>query len=314
MLGIDTYTLRAEHLPTSGPVLLAATHVSYPDFLFLEKAAIERGRYVRFMCRHDVWDVPGRAGPHGPDEARPVDREAPAAAYLRAGGCSREGEAVCAFPEAGISYSYTVRSLMRGVASLARETGAPVVPVALWGSQRICSVGCPTSSGSAPRPSLTRGRRVDLALRGADARSRPGDDLTEWTRDLGRSPDGAARGAPGAARTTGQRPGEWATWYPAHLGGAAPTRREAAELDSVPRSSVPPTWGPLRSRCRARSGLGGRSGRGGRAADPCVRWRRASSQPSGLVNGSSTRRTGGLASTKVSAMAPRIVSTRPSQG
>ena len=38
----------------------------------------------------------------------------------------------------------------------------------------------------------------------------------------------------------------------------------------------------------------------------------ASSQPSGLVNGSSTRRTGGLASTSVRAIAPRIVSTRPS--
>lgn len=58
----------------------------------------------------------------------------------------------------------------------------------------------------------------------------------------------------------------------------------------------------------------GAAGAAAGAVDPCARWRRDSSQPSGLVNGSSTRRTGGLASTKVSAMAPRIVSTRPSQG
>ena len=55
----------------------------------------------------------------------PVDREAPAAAYLAARRLLREGEAVGIFPEAGISYSYAVRSLMRGPAALARETGAP---------------------------------------------------------------------------------------------------------------------------------------------------------------------------------------------
>ena len=59
----------------------------------------------------------------------PVDRQAPAHAYLRARRMLREGEAVGGFPEAGISFSYTVRPLMRGLVALARETGAPVVPV-----------------------------------------------------------------------------------------------------------------------------------------------------------------------------------------
>ena len=40
------------------------------------------------------------------------------------------------------------------------------------------------------------------------------------------------------------RPGEIAPWYPAHLGGHAPTRAEAAHLDVVPRAAVRPTWGP----------------------------------------------------------------------
>ena len=39
-------------------------------------------------------------------------------------------------------------------------------------------------------------------------------------------------------------PGEDAPWYPAHLGGHAPDRAEALGLDDVPRSAVPPTWGP----------------------------------------------------------------------
>ena len=39
-------------------------------------------------------------------------------------------------------------------------------------------------------------------------------------------------------------PGEYAPWYPAHLGGNAPDRAEARGLDTVPRSAVAPTWGP----------------------------------------------------------------------
>src|SRR5919112_5660741 len=120
-----------ENVPTTGPVVLAATHGSYPDFLWIGLAAHERGRWVRFLTRHDVWSSRARRPMVGMRHV-PVDREAPAAAYLTARRLLREGEAVGIFPEAGISYSYAVRSLMRGPVALARETGAPLVPVALW--------------------------------------------------------------------------------------------------------------------------------------------------------------------------------------
>lgn len=226
-----------EHLPRSGAVILAANHVSYPDFVFLERAAIERGRYVRFLTRHDVW----RPGPIGwAMDAMghvPVDRAVPAAAYLRARRLLREGEAVGIFPEAGISYSYTVRSLMRGPVALAAETGVPIVPAAIWGSQRIFSVGIPE-----PPLDLTRGRRIDIAF-GEPRYVGSGADLVTATADLGH------------ALTTmlerlqlmpehRPRPGEFATWYPAHLGGRAPSRAIAEKHDVVPSSAVRPTWGP----------------------------------------------------------------------
>ena len=229
-----------ENLPRTGPVVLASNHVSYPDFLWLGLAAHERDRWVRFLTRHDVWNTPARRAMDGMRHV-PVDREAPAAAYLAARRLLREGEAVCVFPEAGISWSYAVRSLMRGPAALARETGAPLVPVALWGTQRIWSVGRPVG-GRKPRPSLRRHRPVDVAF-GAPMTVLPGDDLFEATgrlghaltdlvEDLQRHPDHV----PG--------PGEVAPWYPAHLGGHAPDRIEAWGLDHVPRSAVPPSWGP----------------------------------------------------------------------
>lgn len=241
-LDVDVRATGLEHVPTTGPVLMAATHVSYPDFIFIEKAAVMRRRYVRFMTRHDIWHQRLLAAPMDRMQHIPVDREAPAAAYLKARRLLREGEAVCAFPEAGISYSYTVRALMRGVASLARESGVPVVPVAIWGSQRIYSVGRLDHTGREPRPDFTRGRRVDVTF-GEPMPVAPDADLTASTRDLG-------------VRLTElleeiqvrpyhrPRPGEHAPWYPFHLGGAAPTRHEARELDSVPRSAVRPSWGP----------------------------------------------------------------------
>ncbi len=229
-----------EHVPTSGPVVIASTHVSYPDFIWIGLAAHERGRWVRFLTRHDVWN--GRARrPMTSMRHIPVDREAPAAAYLTARRLLREGEAVGMFPEAGISYAYAVRSLMRGAAALARETGAPLVPLALWGTQRIWSVD-PSSPGEVARPSLTRHRRVDLAF-GPALSVAPDEDLTEATVRLGHAMTGLLEGLQRMPEHV-PAPGEHAPWYPAHLGGHAPDRAEALALDSVPKSAVPPSWGP----------------------------------------------------------------------
>ena len=245
LLGVDTRWTGIENLPESGPVLLAATHVSYPDFLMIEQAAVSRGRFLRFMCRHDIWHVPLVRTAMDRMQHVPVDRQAPAGAYVTARRLLRDGEAVCSFPEAGISYSYTVRSLMRGTASLARETGVPVVPVALWGSQRVWSVGLPDARGRHPRPDLTRGRRVDVSF-GEPVTIGLGEDLAAWTARLGALMTDqleALQRLPHHVPAHGER----ASWYPAHLGGHAPTRAEAAHLDSVPRSAVAPSWGPCGS-------------------------------------------------------------------
>lgn len=243
-LAVDNRWSGVENLPTDGPVLLAANHVSYPDFVFVEQAALARRRLVRFMCRHDIWDVPGVGAAMDRMQHIPVDRQAPAAAYLAARRLLREGEAVCTFPEAGISWSFTIRPLMRGVASLSRETGVPVVPVAIWGSQRIWSVGVPDADGRTPGPDLTRGKRVDVAFGAPLAPPGQGPTLDGWTRDLGVRLTSMLEELQGSPRHR-PRPGEWAPWHPAHLGGSAMSRTEAHEWDDYPRSAVPLAWGPL---------------------------------------------------------------------
>jgi len=237
VLGVRVRVRGAEHLPTSGAVILAATHASYLDFVILQKAAGGRRRFVRFLARYDVW----LRGPvaWAMDRMRhvPVDRTVPAAAYLHARRLLRDGEVIGIFPEAGISYSYTVRALMPGAVALARDTGAPIVPVAMWGAQRIATVGIPE-----PKPDLTRGRRIDVLFGepfvvAADA------DPTRETRALGTRLTALLEELQ-LLEEHRPEPGEVAPWYPAHLGGHAPDLATAAEYDVLPSSAVRPTWGP----------------------------------------------------------------------
>ncbi len=231
-LDLQLHVEGVEHLPTQGPVVLAANHIGYLDFMTVASVARDRGRFVRFLTRHDVWNAPVAGRAMTRMRHVPVDRDAPAAAYLHARRLVREGEAVALFPEAGISYSLTVRPLMPGVARLAQETGAPVVPVVQWGTQRIWSVG--------QRPSPRRGRRVDLRF--GPALHVPADaDPRVWTATLGRTLatmlDDLQRGSDHLPAAD-----ENAPWWPSHLGGQAPDRAAAVALDHVPTSAVPVSW------------------------------------------------------------------------
>jgi 1-acyl-sn-glycerol-3-phosphate acyltransferase len=238
-------TVRAEgqqYVPASGPVVLAANHVSFPDFVFIGQALRATRRRARFMARRETWRFGLVARAMDGMGHTPVDRAAPAAAYLIARRLLGEGEVVCAFPEGGISAAYTVRALMPGAVALARETGAPLVPVSIWGSQRLWpqkrSLDAPF-----PRPTLSRGRLVDVRFREPMVVS-PEADLTETVRELGHR---LWLGLEELQRLPEHRPrpGEWAPWYPAHLGGDAVERQESFALDGMPRSAVAPTWGPL---------------------------------------------------------------------
>lgn len=223
----------------AGPVVLASNHVSFPDFVFIGRALLG-GPWVRFLCRADIWESPaGRAL----DVMRhvPVDRLAPAAAYLRARSLLREGERVCVFPEAGISAAYVVRAMMPGAAALARETGAPLVPVTVWGGQRLWGQKR-SPDAPFPRPTVQRGRIVDVRF--GKPEHVPADaDLIATTRRLGTRLQATLEELQRLPEHR-PRPGEWAPWYPAHLGGDALDRATSFGLDAMPRSAVAPTWGP----------------------------------------------------------------------
>jgi 1-acyl-sn-glycerol-3-phosphate acyltransferase len=221
-LGLRIDVAGAEGVPRTGPVVLASNHVSFLDFTLVGLAA--RPRRVRFLARHDVFGH-WAAGPFLRSMRHvPVDREAPAAAYLTARRLLEQGEAVGVFPEAGISQAYDVRALMPGAVALAAATGAPLLPVAIWGPQRIATARRPID--------LTRGRPVSIQV-GEPVAVPPDADLESGTIDLGVTLQ-AMLGALQAMPRHQPRPGEDAPWHPAHLGGSAPTRAEAEPRESVP--------------------------------------------------------------------------------
>lgn len=131
----------------------------------------------------------------------------------------RSGELVGLHPEGTISPSFVPRRAKSGAVRLADSVEAPIIPTAIWGSQRL----------------LTKGRPV-RPPRGVTVMVRYGEPFRPTART------GMARSAQLMARITAlleecqqmypQRPGpppdDW--WLPRELGGSAPTPEEAEAI------------------------------------------------------------------------------------
>jgi 1-acyl-sn-glycerol-3-phosphate acyltransferase len=152
----------------------------------------------------------------------PVDRAAGIASYRAALQKLKDGEVVGVFPEATISRSFTVKEIKSGAVRMAAAANVPVVPMALWGTQRLWTKGRPKD--------LTR-RHVPISiLVGEPMHAAKGDGWDVVTKEL------RARMSALVDRAQADYPDQPASdedrwWLPAHLGGTAPTPEEAVELD-----------------------------------------------------------------------------------
>jgi 1-acyl-sn-glycerol-3-phosphate acyltransferase len=221
VLGVRFDLRGLDNIPPSGGAVLASNHVSYLDFMFVGLPAHQgRRRLVRFMAKKSVFDNPVSGPLMRGMHHIPVDRKAGAEAYQHALAALRGGELVGVFPEQTISRSFVPRSLKNGAARLALESGVPLIPVVVWGGQRIWT------SGRKPvwRRKVPVSVWIDEPLAAV-----PGESAAELTERL------AARlhelvGEVLAEYPDRPVPGdEW--WLPAHLGGSAPTPEEAAAIE-----------------------------------------------------------------------------------
>lgn len=120
-----------EHVPETGPCVLAANHVSVMDGFFLGIAVT---RQVRFMAKSELYRVPVVKQVLLAAGAFPVRRGVDAGRAVAAGvKLLEQGAVVGVFPE-GTSLPDQKRGYKRGAARLALATGAPLIPVALIGT------------------------------------------------------------------------------------------------------------------------------------------------------------------------------------
>ena len=215
-----------EHLPATGGALLAVNHVGYVDFIYGGVAPERLGRRVRFMAKRELFDhrVTGpimRACGH-----IEVDRADGESSLAVAERCLAAGELVGIFPEATISRAMEIKDLKTGAVRIAASAGVPLVPLVLWGTQRLITKDHPRD--------LSRGTADHHPDRGTDPghRRRPG---RRDRRSEAVATDAARRVHPQLSPARGRR-----------LVGPRVVRRDGPD-----RSTKRPVWTPRNAGRRA---------------------------------------------------------------
>jgi len=122
-----------QHIPEAGPVIVAPNHFSFLDHFFV---AVYLRRKVHFMAKSQLFKRPMqfiyRHGGVFPVRRGYADEEAFKTAHILLG----RGDLVLMYPEGGRSRSGELGTPKRGLGRLALESGAPVVPTAIVGTQK----------------------------------------------------------------------------------------------------------------------------------------------------------------------------------
>ena len=211
----------AHHIPTQGGAVLASNHVGYLDFAFIGYAALPQRRLVRFMAKQEVFDhrISGplmRGMRH-----LPVDRFGGAVAAIdTAVEALKAGEIVGLHPEGTISRSFVPARAKTGAVRIAMRAAVPLIPTAVWGSQRLLTKGRKASWQRNVPIIVEFGAPVDY-----DSTDSAADVTEELMRRIGALVDHAATTYPDRPKDDSDR---W--WLPAHLGGTAPSVEQATQI------------------------------------------------------------------------------------
>ncbi|HYI46028.1 MAG TPA: lysophospholipid acyltransferase family protein [Actinomycetota bacterium] len=130
-----------ENIPKEGPALLAINHIAYLDPLAAAYVVDKAKRVPRFLAKHELFDDKRIAWLLRGAGQIPVKRgsaEAPMALDQAVRALDR-GELIVIFPEGTITRDPDLNPMegKTGLARLALETDAPVIPCGIWGTANI---------------------------------------------------------------------------------------------------------------------------------------------------------------------------------
>lgn len=209
----------SEHIPRSGGAVIAMNHIGYFDFAYAGYSALDVGRLVRFMAKKAVFEHKVSGPLMRGMKHIPVDRSAGADAYREAVAALRRGELIGVFPETTISQSFELRPFKSGAVRMAQEAGVPVIPMVLWGSQRVWTKGLPRRMWR-PRVPI----RIDV---GEPVPIGPDADIDAETTALRARMETMLHAVQEGYESLS---GADRKYLPARLGGTAPTPAEAEKL------------------------------------------------------------------------------------
>jgi 1-acyl-sn-glycerol-3-phosphate acyltransferase len=210
-----------EHIPRTGGAVLAINHTSYVDWVPPGLAGIARGRYVRYMLKAEMQQVKFVNFLIRHCQHIPVDRGAGAEAYAEAVRRLRDGQIVGVMPEATISRSFELKEFKNGAARMALEAQVPIIPLIVWGAQRIWTKDHPRDIGRRKIPVIVAAG-PPLAPTG-DAEQLDAALLQGMTSVLHH------------VQEEYPHP-EGAFWVPRRLGGGAPTVAEAKIIEDTEKA------------------------------------------------------------------------------
>jgi 1-acyl-sn-glycerol-3-phosphate acyltransferase len=156
----------AEHVPAAGPAILASNHLSYADWLFMP---LTLPRRVTFVAKAEYFTSPGIKGWlqkkffSGAGQV-PIDRSGASAAegaLASARKILEDGELFGIYPEGTRSHDGRLYRGKTGVARLALETGVPVIPIAVLGTNVVAPPG--KKFGAFTRPRVRFGTPLDFS-------------------------------------------------------------------------------------------------------------------------------------------------------
>ena len=206
-----------QNLPRVGGGVLAVNHTSYVDFIgraggppvqavrALHDEEEPGGALVRrFLMRHC--------------KAIGVDRIAGHESYMKAVDLLRAGELVVVYPEATISRSFELKEFKSGAARMAIEAGVPIIPVVIWGAQRIWTKGMPRRLGR---------HKIPINIRVGEPIP-PRESVGELTAAMRASMSALLEQAQAGYPAPAGEP-----WVPARLGGGAPDLATAKQIEEA---------------------------------------------------------------------------------
>jgi len=130
-----------DKLPARGGCVLVANHVSHIDPLTFAHFVYDNGRLPRYLAKSEVFDVPVVGAIVRSAGQIPVFRLSSNASksFGAAVAAVNSGECVVVYPEGTITRDPSLWPMTgkTGAARIALSTGAPVIPVAQWGPNRI---------------------------------------------------------------------------------------------------------------------------------------------------------------------------------